>query len=181
MGTEFVTQEELNKVVNNLSNNLQATSINLQNNQMGLQEQIIGLDNLMIYKNNLTLSDIDLTKIYKTESTSIYRDGKVELAVGEVTFDVKTVNENFILGTCMTMYNSQETTLNLSTLQGSSKADQLFNLYKLNNQINLLIIDIDDDSVFRLIWNDNLKQFEGNTEEVKEGTNEVFVGWTVLK
>ena len=44
MGMEFVTQEELNKVVNNLSNNLEATSINLQNNQNGLQEQIINLD-----------------------------------------------------------------------------------------------------------------------------------------
>lgn len=40
---KYVTQDELNYVVNNLSNNLVGTANNLQENQIGLQKQILDL------------------------------------------------------------------------------------------------------------------------------------------
>jgi len=49
-GENYVTQHELNQVVNNLSNNLIGTANNLQINQTGLQQQILDLD-----KNNILL------------------------------------------------------------------------------------------------------------------------------
>lgn len=175
-----VTQKELNHIVNNITNNLISTADNLQSNQMGLQEQIINLDHKKIDKNNLSLSEINLSKTYNQNITNLYSDGQLKNVQQEVTFDSKIVNENFILGNAVSIIINPEQPF-ISEKTGNVVSKQLFNLYLLNNQINLQLIDTDDDSVYRLIWNNNLKQFEGPTEEVKENSHEVLVGWVVLK
>ena len=109
-GEKYVTQHELNNVVNNLSNNLVGTANNLQENQMGLQEQILDLQ-----KNNVLLgtfyyrifnpnTDVRnyLTKSTKQAETDNLRNLDYEAirqAVDGIEVDSKEINNTFVLTT----------------------------------------------------------------------------------
>lgn len=74
---KFVTQHELNRVVNNLTNNLVGTAHNLQENQMGLQEQILDLNKqgilLGTFYYRLYDPNVDI-KNYASKSTIQYQN-----------------------------------------------------------------------------------------------------------
>ena len=129
--------------------------------------------------NELKLSDIDLNITYNYKVRNMYRDG-IRINSGNVKFIVEDSNDfqdNSIIGRVEVTSDTNSTGIRgIGTFYTA-----LFNLYLLNGTINLLMVDIDDDTVMRLMWNKNKNHFEGTTEEIKENSNEVLVGWFVLE
>ena len=176
----MVSEATLNEAIDNLNKNIQNASVNLnkniQNASFNLNQNI---QNAVKNIGESNLNIINLNVDYKSEVNLLGRENTFRNVKITIKFTPYLIKENYILGYALSINDDYADPI-YTGVSPTEPEKQLFQLYNLNNKINLIIVDIDDDTVQRLVWNTDKNLFEGTMEEVKEKSIEAFVGWVEM-